>query len=81
VMTGYTYMDIAVQIAAALNGDWGDERFEIAAALEPVVQEISLLRAAEELEAAAENFHLNISGKAQLRARAAVLRSEAGQRP
>jgi hypothetical protein len=50
------------------------ERHVASVALLPVVREIADQWAAEELEAAAENFHLNISGRDQLRARAAALR-------
>jgi hypothetical protein len=69
--------ELTAQLAEALRGDWGDERYEIALSLLPVVRRYGDRRAAEELEAAANDLHLNISGRDQLRDCAAALRGEA----
>jgi hypothetical protein len=69
------------QLAAALAGDWGDERFEIAVALLPVVDRIANDRAAAALEAAADDMPGKPStNPAQdwLLARAAALRASNG---
>jgi hypothetical protein len=88
-MTDYTGTDVARQLADALSGDWGDERFEIAATLEPVVRRLLDLRAAEALEEVADWAARGsatrpgplrfVAGK--LRDRADALRGQTGREP